>query len=145
MDGKKILVGEGKGGVLQVGTSGDSNDRISFSIGDLRISCSLLNLGGLSVANIQSARFTIARVDQAIYNVARQRGDLGAVQNRLQYTSSNLGSAIENITAAESVIRDADIAQEVSELTRSQILTQAAQSMVAQANSLPRTALELLR
>ncbi|MAN23668.1 MAG: hypothetical protein CME10_05315 [Gemmatimonadetes bacterium] len=145
LDGKKILVGEGKGGVLQVGTSGDSNDRISFSIGDLRSSGSLLNLGGLSVANIQSARFTIARVDQAIYNVARQRGDLGAVQNRLQYTSSNLGSAIENITAAESVIRDADIAQEVSELTRSQILTQAAQSMVAQANSLPRTALELLR
>ena len=84
-------------------------------------------------------------MDQAIYNVARQRGDLGAVQNRLQFTSSNLGSAIENITAAESVIRDADIAQEVSELTRSQILTQAAQSMVAQANSLPRTALELLR
>ena len=145
LDGKKILVDEAEGGVLQVGTSSDSNDRISFSIADFRSSGSLLNIANLSVSNIQSARFTIARVDQAIFNVARQRGDLGAIQNRLQYTSSNLGSAIENITAAESVIRDADIAQEVSELTRSQILTQAAQSMVAQANSLPRSALELLR
>lgn len=145
LDGKKILVDEAQGGVLQVGTSGDSNDRISFSIADLRSSGSLLNIANLSVSNIQSARLTIARVDQAIHNVARQRGDLGAIQNRLQYTSSNLGSAIENITAAESVIRDADIAKEVSDLTRSQILTQAAQSMVAQANSLPRSALELLR
>ncbi|MDP6982645.1 MAG: flagellin, partial [Candidatus Latescibacteria bacterium] len=105
----------------------------------------VLNLNGLSVANITSSRSTISVIDTAIVAVARQRGDLGAIQNRLQFTSANLGNAIENLQAAESAIRDADVAEEISAFTRSQIITQAATAMVAQANALPQNALTLLR
>jgi flagellin len=70
---------------------------------------------------------------------------LGAIQNRLQFTTGNLGNAIENLTAAESAIRDADVAEEISQFTRNQILTQAATSMITQANALPQSALSLLQ
>jgi flagellin len=70
---------------------------------------------------------------------------LGAVQNRLQFTTANLENAIENLTAAESAIRDADVAEEISHFTRAQILTQASTAMIAQANSLPQSALQLLQ
>ena len=111
----------------------------------MRASGSNLNLTGLSVANLGSARSAITRIDTAILAVARQRGDLGAVQNRLQFTTRNLENAIENLQAAESAIRDADVATEISAFTRGQILTQAATAMVAQANSLPQAALQLLQ
>ena len=77
--------------------------------------------------------------------MTRQRGELGAVQNRLQFTTANLANAIENLQAAESAIRDADMAVEIGHFTRGQILTQAATSMVVQANSLPQNALQLLQ
>ena len=111
----------------------------------MRASGSTLNLTGLSVANLLSSRGAITRIDTAILNVARQRGDLGAVQNRLQYATANLSNAIENLQAAESAIRDADVAEEISAFTRSQILTQASTAMVAQANALPQNALTLLQ
>lgn len=87
----------------------------------------------------------ISRVDSAILVVTRQRGDLGAIQNRFQFTSNNLENAIENLSAAESAIRDADVAEEISNFTRAQILTQASTAMIAQANSLPQSALQLLQ
>ena len=145
LNGKSFTIEEGEGGVLQVGANDSANDRISLNIGDMRASGNILNLTGLSVANLLSARGTITRIDTAILNVARQRGDLGAVQNRLQFTSNNLNNAIENLQAAESAIRDADIAEEISALTRAQILTQASTAMVAQANALPQNALTLLQ
>ena len=145
LDGQTILVSTSTGGVLQVGPNDSANNRISLNIRDMRASGPVLNLTGLSVANLTSARGAIERVDRAIIEVARQRGDLGAVQNRLEFTSRNLGNAIENLGAAESAIRDADVAEEVSKFTRAQILTQAATAMLAQANSLPQTALQLLQ
>lgn len=145
LDGKTLVIEEGEGGILQVGANDNADNRISLNIGDMRASGATLNLTGLSVANITSARGTISRIDTAILAVARQRGDLGAIQNRLQYTSANLGNAIENLQAAESAIRDADVAEEISAFTRSQILTQAATAMVAQANALPQNALTLLQ
>ena len=145
LNGKVFRIEEGEGGVLQVGPNDSANNRISLNIGDMRASGSVLNLSGLSVANLLSSRGAITRIDTAILAVARQRGDLGAVQNRLQYTSANLGNAIENLQAAESAIRDADVAEEISAFTRSQILTQAATAMVAQANALPQNALTLLQ
>ena len=111
----------------------------------MRASGTALNLTGLSVANLESSKSTITRIDNAIVAVARQRGDLGAVQNRLDFTTKDLENAIENLQAAESAIRDADVAEEMSQFTRSQILTQAATAMVAQANSLPQVALQLLQ
>ena len=84
-------------------------------------------------------------VEVAILAVTRQRGELGSEQNRLQFTMANQENAIENLQAAESAIRDADMAEEISNFTRSQILTQAATAMVTQANSLPQAAIQLLQ
>lgn len=145
LNGKVLRVEESEGGLLQVGPNDNANNRISLNIGDMRASGTTLNLTGLSVATQDSAKATITRIDNAILAVARQRGDLGAVQNRLDFTTKNLESAIENLQAAESAIRDADVAEEVSQFTRGQILTQAATAMVAQANSLPQMALQVLQ
>ena len=145
LDGKEIVVSEAEGGVFQVGPNNEATNRIALSIGDMRSSGNELNLTDVSVANLESARDVISRVDAAILVVTRQRGDLGAVQNRLQYSTANLENAIENLTAAESSIRDADMAEEVSLFTRAQILTQTSTAMIAQANALPQNALRLLQ
>jgi flagellin len=145
LDGKQIVVTEAEGGVLQVGPNNEASNRIALNIGDMRSSGNELNLTGLSVANLESARNVISRVDAAILVVTRQRGNLGAVQNRLQFTTANLENAIENLTAAESAIRDADVAEEISQFTRAQILTQASTAMIVQANALPQSALQLLQ
>ena len=145
LDGKQIVVSEATGGVLQVGPNNEASNRIALNIGDMRATGNELNLSGISVSNLESSRNSISRIDNAILVVTRQRGDLGAIQNRLQFTTGNLGTAIENLTAAESAIRDADVAEEISAFTRNQILTQAATSMITQANSLPQSALALLQ
>ncbi|MBG9817345.1 flagellin Hag [Bacillus safensis] len=84
-------------------------------------------------------------VDSAINQVSAQRGKLGAVQNRLEHTINNLGASSENLTAAESRIRDVDMAKEMSEFTKNNILSQASQAMLAQANQQPQNVLQLLR
>ncbi len=145
LDGKVIFIEDATGGTLQVGPNDDSSNRIALNIGDMRASGSELNLNGLSVSNLESSRAAISRLDTAILAVTRQRGELGAVQNRLQFTTANLANAIENLQAAESAIRDADMAEEITQFTRGQILTQAATAMVAQANALPQNALQLLK
>ena len=145
LDGREIVITESVGGNFQVGPGADASNQIGMNILDMRASGNELNLTGLSVAKQDSSRDAITILDQAILKVARQRGDLGAVQNRLQFTTANLGNAIENLTAAESSIRDADMAEEIAEFTKSQILTQAATAMVTQANALPETALRLLQ
>ena len=87
----------------------------------------------------------LAGIDAAINAVSTQRSSLGAVQNRLEHTINNLGASSENLTAAESRIRDVDMAKEMMEFTKNNILTQAAQSMLAQANQQPQGVLQLLR
>lgn len=84
-------------------------------------------------------------VDEAINQVSSQRAKLGAVQNRLEHTINNLSASGENLTAAESRIRDVDMAKEMSEFTKNNILSQASQAMLAQANQQPQNVLQLLR
>ena len=84
-------------------------------------------------------------IDKAIAQVSAQRSQLGAWQNRLEHTINNLGTSSENLTAAESRIRDVDMAQEMMEFTKNIILQQAAQAMLAQANQQPQSVLQLLR
>src|SRR5690625_1420928 len=84
-------------------------------------------------------------IDAAITSVSTQRSYLGAIQNRLEHTINNLGASQENLTAAESRIRDVDMAKEMMEFTKNNILTQAAQAMLAQANQTPQGVLQLLR
>ncbi|WP_422658579.1 flagellin [Paenibacillus sp. EC2-1] len=88
---------------------------------------------------------SLGAVTTAIEKVATQRSNLGAIQNRLEYTSNNLGTTVENLTASESRIRDTDMAKEMVSLSKNNILLQASQSMLAQANSAPQGVLSLLR
>ncbi|SFJ26849.1 flagellin [Paenibacillus sp. UNC496MF] len=106
----------------------------------------------ISIGAITTTAFTglasnvaLTDVNAAISAVATERGKLGAVQNRLEYTSNNLGTTTENLTASESRIRDTDMAKEMVNLTKNNILLQASQSMLAQANSAPQGVLSLLR
>ena len=109
------------------------------------ISSALSTTLGIDSLNISTgASAAIAAIDTAIDTVSSQRGGLGAIQNRLSSTISNLGVTVENLSAAESRIRDVDVASETAALTRNSILQQAATSVLAQANIAPQSALSLI-
>jgi len=126
---------------LQIGSN--TGQFTSIDIGDMRASA--LGVAHLAVNTQISANQSIAAIDGAIQTVSAQRSNLGAFQNRLDHTINNLGTSAENLTAAESRIRDVDMAQEMMEFTKNNILSQAAQAMLAQANQLPQGVLQLLR
>ncbi|MBM81232.1 MAG: flagellin [Planctomycetaceae bacterium] len=144
LDGKTLVVSEGTGGSFQVGATSAAEDRIDVSIADMNASGDMLNLGTVSASSQAGARDAITQLDQAIKNVGSVRGDLGAVMNRLQRAINSSDNSLENTVHSESAVRDADMAIEVTQFTRSQILTQAATAMLAQANSAPQQALGLL-
>ncbi|RLL45015.1 flagellin [Oceanobacillus piezotolerans] len=100
---------------------------------------------GINISSQTSADVAITKIQSAIDTVSAERSKLGAVQNRLDHTINNLGTSAENITAAESRIRDVDMAKEMMEFTKNNILSQAAQSMLAQANQQPQGVLQLLQ
>ncbi|RJQ51092.1 MAG: flagellin [Desulfobacteraceae bacterium] len=131
---------------VQVGTTSNSNDMITLSMGNLSTDqtwdCAnaLTNWGVDTVAKAQSA---LNSIDTAITYVTEKRGDLGAMQNRLGYAAANLATTIENVSAAESTIRDVDMAQEMSSFTKNQILMQAGTAMLSQANMAPQQVLSL--
>ena len=103
------------------------------------------SINGASVSTADAASGTIETVNRAIENVSTQRANLGAVQNRLEYTISNLDNTAENLTSAESTLRDVDMAKEMMEYSKNNILNQAAQAMISQANQQPQNVLQLLR
>lgn len=145
LNGQTIIINPGTGGSFQVGPDDGINNRIETTIPDMRASGTFINLNTTSVATINTSRSAISQIDQAITNVSNVRGDLGALMNRLSFTVSFTENEIENIQSSESSISDADVADEVANMTRSQILSQAATAMLAQANAVPQTALQLLR
>ncbi|MFT9819929.1 flagellin [Lysinibacillus sp. NPDC056185] len=104
-----------------------------------------VSIGGLDISSQTSADKAITTLDAAIKTVSDTRSNLGAVQNRLEHTINNLGATSENLTAAESRIRDTDMAAEMMSFTKNNILMQAAQSMLAQANQQPQGVLQLLQ
>jgi flagellin len=120
---------------LQVGADSGSGNQISFSLSSISFS----SLGSAASSGAISA------IDQAITSVSSARSTLGAVQNRLEHAVSNLGVYQENISAAQSRIRDVDIAAETVNFTKLQILSQSGTAMLAQANSAPNNVLSLLR
>ncbi|MFA4909449.1 MAG: flagellin [Desulfobacteria bacterium] len=149
-NGTKLIDGSqcAAGITLQVGFQGTIDDRITVMSGLTSVhSGSALALTGNYSAIISAAQATsvLAAIDSAISTVATRRATLGAVQNRLDTTISNLRVASENLTAADSRIRDADFAHETALFTRNQILVQAATAILAQANTLPQAALQLLK
>lgn len=104
-----------------------------------------MTINGIDVTSAASADAAIASIDEAIKYVSLQRAELGAVQNRLEHTIANLSVAVENLTASESRIRDVDMALEMMNFTKTQILQQAGVAMLAQANMAPQAVLQLLR
>lgn len=144
-NGRDLL--NGTGGVIdiQVGTHNDSfKDRISFNTSAANSSLEALGIMAEAVATKENAQTSIDAIDKAIVSVNAIRANFGAMQNRLTSTTANLAVADENLSAANSRIRDADVASESAELMRSNILSQAGVSILGQANNMSQMALKLL-
>ena len=128
---------------FQVGSESDSYNRISISLGDVTTGASGLNVTKDQLDNAIEAQAFLNTINNAISTLNDRRGEIGAIQNRLGYAAANLTATIENVTAAESVIRDVDMALEMTEFTKNQILLQAGTAMLAQANMAPQLVLAL--
>ncbi len=150
LDGTYTAASGGEAITLQIGAN--TGQTLTLNIESMKAAD--LGATGLAMSSIDVTAFAtsgtsfdeqLASIDKAIEQVSSQRSALGALQNRLEHTINNLGAASENLTAAESRIRDVDMAQEMMEFTKNNILTQAAQSMLAQAIQVPQSVLQLLR
>jgi flagellin len=132
--------------LIQVGIDSGVNSRINLNeqINLTAVTSSSLGIDSISVTGAAEALTTLDTINTAISQVTQARGQVGAVQNRLTRSVGNLSVSIENLQAAESSIRDADIAKEIADLTRNQILVQSATAMVGQANLIPQSILLLL-
>ncbi|MEC8049235.1 MAG: flagellin [Myxococcota bacterium] len=127
---------------FQVGMNNTANDRISLSLANT--SSTGLSIDTDNLASATGAQAAITALDTALATVNTERSTLGATQNRLQMTISNLGNMYENMAAGNSRLKDVDVAEESAAFSRNQILSQAATSMLAQANQLPQSALSLI-
>lgn len=144
-NGTQLLSGTGSILDFQVGTKNDPNiDRLSFDASKADANSAALGINLTSVADKASAQNSLAAIDSAIVSVSAMRADFGAIQNRLQSTIGNIAVSVENLSAANSRIRDVDIAEETAEMTKNNILLQAGTSVLAQANQSSNTALQLL-
>ena len=126
---------------LQVGAN--QEQMIGVSIQNMR--SRELGLGGIEVGTVEDAQEAITRVDEAISRISSQRADLGATQNRLEHTIASTDNTAENLQAAESRIRDVDMAKEMMNLTKLNVLQQASQAMLSQANQAPQQVMSILR
>ena len=129
--------------VLQIGDTADDFNKMRVSIEDM--SAKGLKLDGLSIKTEDDASAAIDKIKDAINTVSTQRASLGALQNRLEHTINNLDVAVENLSAANSRIRDTDMAKEMMNYTKMNVLVQSAQAMLAQANQQPQSVLQLLQ
>jgi len=136
------LSGSGKALVFHIGANEGQN--IKLTISAMTSITGALGVSGVNISSQSGANAAIATIQQAIDKVSSERAKLGAYQNRLEHTINNLGTASENLSAAESRIRDVDMAKEMMEFTKMNILQQAATAMLAQANMQPQMVLQLL-
>lgn len=140
--GKDAMTFSGEGLTFQIGANGVEDQRLTVNVANM--SAEALGISHASVATQDEANNSINLIDDAIKAVSTQRAKLGAVQNRLEHTVNSLNTANENLSAAESQIRDTDMAMEMTQYTKDNILQQASQSMLAQANQMPQGVLQLL-
>lgn len=140
--GADAALGKGEGLTFQIGANGVEDQRLTVNISNM--GATALGVAGLDISKQEGANEAINKIDDAIKTVSTQRAELGAVQNRLEHTVNNLTTTEENLTSAESQIRDTDMAKEMIKYTKSNILQQASQSMLAQANQQPQGVLQLL-
>lgn len=139
----KKLISTGASWKFQVGAN--AGQQISLKLTTMTATALGLSLAAITVASFGVANTAITNIQSAIAKVSDTRSELGAVQNRLEHTIKNLDTGAENLQAAESRIRDVDMAKEMMNYTKNNILQQAAQAMLAQANQAPQGVLQLLR
>jgi flagellin len=164
-NGNKLLNGEASGGInLQIGETAEKADQLTVSIDDMHTdklfadtdlvtatnaatgaNATYASGNTINISNQEDASTAVEAIKDVIDKVSIQRSELGAKQNRLEYTINNLTTASENISAANSRIRDTDMAKEMMKYTQGNVLTQAAQAMLAQANQAPQGVLQLLQ
>jgi flagellin len=146
--GRTLLDGSlsSTGLTFQVGIFNQASvDRVTLTINDARASALGVSSSQAAVSTAAAAQAALATIDSALTNVSTIRGNLGGVQNRLQSTINNLSVSVENLSAANSRIRDVDVAAETAALTRAQVLQQAGIAVLAQANVSSQVALILLQ
>jgi flagellin len=144
-NGKKLLNGSGDKYEFQVGTKGEEfENRIGFEAGQLNSGIESLNVSSIEIASKEGAQDALGSLDTAIEKVSGQRAMLGSLQNRLVSTSNNLQVSAENMSAANSRIRDVDYAEETAKQARNQIISAAGTSVLAQANVSGQAALKLI-
>lgn len=145
-NGTKLLDGSASALTFQVGaTSVAAESQVTVDISGVDLAALGTAVKALDVSDAANALTSIAAVDTEIDNISTERAKLGAVQNRFEHTINSLNVAVENLSASESRIRDTDMASEMVNFTRSQILSQAGTAMLAQANQAPQGVLSLLR
>lgn len=142
---KKLLNGSQSANGLTFQIGANAGQTITLKISNMSATKLGVDAAKASISKGGAASKAITAIDDAINKVSETRSALGAVQNRLEHTINNLGTSAENLTAAESRIRDTDMAAEMMAFTKNNILTQAAQSMLAQANQQPQGVLQLLQ
>jgi flagellin len=141
-----LLNGTGAVFDIQIGTRNDPvSDRLTFDASSADVNIAALGLNLASVSDKISAQNSLTSIDQAIISVSGIRADFGALQNRLQSTVNNIQVSVENLSSANSRVRDTDIAAETAELTKQNILMQAGTSVLSQANSSTNSALSLIQ
>jgi flagellin len=143
VDGQEFTVNEGSGGTVQIGIDDTADSRLQFSIMDS--TAVGLGIDGLNVDSVADARAAMSQLDKAISLISDERGKLGSVQNRLEFTMSNLANMIQAIDSSRSSIRDVDFAKEMTDMARNQILVQSSSSILAQANQINQSVLGLLK
>lgn len=142
-NGQALTSGSSINFTVQVGFKSGTGNTLSLNLNDLTISS--LGISSVNVSTSANAQSALSNIDSAISAVATARAEYGSLQNRFEATIANLEVSSENLTAAESRIRDADIAYETSQFTKNQVLVQTGIAVLAQANTLPQQALALLR
>jgi len=141
----ELLNGKGEKLDFQIGAGNDSfKDRIQYDTGAINAGLDSLGLGGESVNTKEGAQGSLEKIDSAINVVSGQRAQLGALQNRLMTTSTNLETSVENMSAANSRIRDVDYAEATARNTQNNIMKQAGISVLGQANQMPQQAMRLI-
>ncbi len=134
---------QGKGLTLQIGDTAEDFNKMTVSVSDMHTKA--MGIADINISTQDGASEALAKIKSAINYVSSTRGDLGAIQNRLEHTINNLSVTAENMTSAESRIRDVDMAEEMMAYTKNNILVQASQAMLAQANQIPQGVLQLLQ
>lgn len=145
LDTLTVVTGASQDASFRVGSGTTANDTIAVGLDDLRASTLTIDAGTINVSSSANAATALTNINSALGSLNTAIGNIGAAENRMDYATANLNSLIENTAAAESTIRDADMAQEYTQYTKLSILQQAGTAMLAQANSSSQGVLQLLR